>query len=405
MLMLLSGDQALMSAYNDGDVYYALAKLCGLTSDNDKKRWKNENQTTRQRMKSLQLGINYGMGIMSLAKGLDRHPLIASAVIDKHKRQYPRFWDWRADAVNSAMLERQMESVFGWPVYLSHSPNERSLYNFPMQANGAEMLRIAAVKMCEAGIVPNMLIHDGLLIEATDEGQIDHAREIMRGRPRGLRRIRDRRGYRSADGTGSAVSRQAADRPADVARDHGGIAGSRGDTEGGTAMSGTVNLDRFRSKRSKQADNGEKTARFKQSAPKELFDKVKLVHLQDRRWDDLYPANARLFHYLGIRSRRGQRSVLLTNTMAAEIGLSRERKRACLRDLERRGLIAVERQGQKNSASDGPATVTHNVTALSRRRGQHCHATRDSFCRTVTLRMTQVGLRNSLLTSLSVYFS
>ena len=32
----LSGDQALMSAYNDGDIYHALAKMCGLTEDNDR---------------------------------------------------------------------------------------------------------------------------------------------------------------------------------------------------------------------------------------------------------------------------------------------------------------------------------------------------------------------------------
>jgi DNA polymerase I len=128
----------------------------------------------------LQLGINYGMGVGSLAKGLDRHPLVASAIIEQHKRQYGRFWEWRADQVRSAKLERQMDTVFGWPLYLSTSPNERTLYNFPMQGNGAEMLRLAAWRMCEAGIIPNMLIHDGVLIEASNEEEIEHAKEIMR---------------------------------------------------------------------------------------------------------------------------------------------------------------------------------------------------------------------------------
>jgi DNA polymerase I len=176
----LSGDQALMSAYNDGDIYYALAKMCGLTEDNDKARWKRDNPAQRQRMKALQLGISYGMGVPSLAKGLDRHPLIASTIIEKHKRKYPRFWEWRADQVTSAMLERQMDSVFGWPLYLSTSPNERTLYNFKMQSNGAEMLRLAAWRMCESGIIPNMLIHDGVLIEAHGEDEIECAKEIMR---------------------------------------------------------------------------------------------------------------------------------------------------------------------------------------------------------------------------------
>ena len=176
----LSGDQALMAAYNDGDIYHALARMCGLTDDLDRVRWKNTSQAVRQRMKALQLGISYGMGVASLARGLDRHPLVASLVIEKHKRTYPRFWEWRADRVTSAMLERQMDTVFGWPMYLSTSPNVRTLYNFPMQGNGAEMLRLATARLCEAGIVPNMLIHDGILLEVSTEEEIEHAKEIMR---------------------------------------------------------------------------------------------------------------------------------------------------------------------------------------------------------------------------------
>jgi DNA polymerase I len=174
-----SGDRALMRDYTDGDIYHALAKMVGLTTDTDRVRWKRDNPAQRQRKKALQLAISYGMGVPSLAKGLDRHPLIASAIIEQHKQTYAQFWEWRADMVNSAMLERQMDSVFGWPMYLSTSPNERTLYNFPMQANGAEMLRLAAWHMVEAGIIPNMLIHDGVLIEVTDEAQIEQAKEIM----------------------------------------------------------------------------------------------------------------------------------------------------------------------------------------------------------------------------------
>ena len=40
-------------------------------------------------MKALQLGINYGMGVRSLSRGLDRHPLIGSEVIIRHQRAYP----------------------------------------------------------------------------------------------------------------------------------------------------------------------------------------------------------------------------------------------------------------------------------------------------------------------------
>ena len=73
-----------------------------------------------------------------------------------------------------------MQSVFGWPLYLSSSPNRRTLYNFPMQSGGAEMLRLAAVRLCDAGIIPSMLVHDAILLEADSEEQIAHAAEIMK---------------------------------------------------------------------------------------------------------------------------------------------------------------------------------------------------------------------------------
>jgi DNA polymerase I len=158
-----SEDCGLMDDYRSGDVYYGLAKLCDLTHGCDMKRWKVEHSDVRQRMKSLQLGINYGMGVPSLAKGLNRHPLIASGIIERHKRRYPRAWQYRSERVQAAMLDRRMETEFGWPLHISTSPNERTLFNFPMQGNGAEMLRLAAWRLCEAGIIPSMLIHDGIL--------------------------------------------------------------------------------------------------------------------------------------------------------------------------------------------------------------------------------------------------
>jgi hypothetical protein len=42
------------------------------------------------------------------------------------------------------------------------------------------MLRLAAWRLCEAGITPNMLIHDGLLLEVRDREQIAEAIEIMK---------------------------------------------------------------------------------------------------------------------------------------------------------------------------------------------------------------------------------
>lgn len=55
-------------------------------------------------MKALQLGISYGKGVRSLAKSLQRHRLIASEVIARHKRQYC--------TSNKALLETAPTTIF-----------------------------------------------------------------------------------------------------------------------------------------------------------------------------------------------------------------------------------------------------------------------------------------------------
>ena len=117
----LSGDAGLRAAYESGDVYHKAAFDAGLTTDPDRKHWAKSNPDFRNRMKTQQLGINYGMGVTSLAKGLQRHPVVACDMIEKHKRAYPRFWEWRQQQVEQAKIDRYVETVFGWPLHLTHS--------------------------------------------------------------------------------------------------------------------------------------------------------------------------------------------------------------------------------------------------------------------------------------------
>ena len=71
-----------------GDIYHALAQDVRPDQRHRHQALEDsESAAQRQRMKALQLGINYGMGVRSLSRGLDRHPLIASEVIIRHQRQ------------------------------------------------------------------------------------------------------------------------------------------------------------------------------------------------------------------------------------------------------------------------------------------------------------------------------
>ena len=83
-----------------------------------------------------------------------------------HKETYSMFWHWSEAAVNLAMLKGRLHTVFGWNIQVGPKANSRSLRNFPMQANGAEMLRLACCLATERGVRVCAPVHDAVLIEA-----------------------------------------------------------------------------------------------------------------------------------------------------------------------------------------------------------------------------------------------
>jgi len=76
------------------------------------------------------------------------------------------FWRWSDAAVDCAMLRGSISTVFGWTRHVGENPNPRSLRNFPCQANGAEMLRLACCFATERGVEVCAPVHDAVLITA-----------------------------------------------------------------------------------------------------------------------------------------------------------------------------------------------------------------------------------------------
>jgi DNA polymerase I len=71
---------------------------------------------------------------------------------------------WSDAAVDYAMLTGSLPTVFGWHIHVGENPNPRSLRNFPMQANGAELLRVACCVATELNIEVCAPVHDAVLI-------------------------------------------------------------------------------------------------------------------------------------------------------------------------------------------------------------------------------------------------
>lgn len=163
----LSGDSDMMVAYETGDPYLAFAKRAGAVPPDATKK---SHLATREQFKQASLAVQYGMAAAGLGSRLGVMEARAAELLGLHRRTYPRFWRWSDAVVEFAMLNNYLYTVFGWPLHITTSVEPiraPALRNFPMQGNGAEMLRLACCFATERGVRVCAPVHDALLIEAS----------------------------------------------------------------------------------------------------------------------------------------------------------------------------------------------------------------------------------------------
>jgi hypothetical protein len=175
----LFGDIPMLDNYLSGDPHLAFVKKAGLVpSDGTAKTHPRE----RELGKTVNFGMIYGMGERALAYRLQSPLITARSLIEGHHRIHHTYWHRLEEVVSAGLLFRRMETVFGWPLQIVSSSKETTMQNFTMQANGAEMMRIAAIAATEAGIEVCAPVHDAFLIRAPldrlDE-DVAHMRELM----------------------------------------------------------------------------------------------------------------------------------------------------------------------------------------------------------------------------------
>jgi hypothetical protein len=157
----LSGDLAMAAAYHSGDPYLTFGKQArAIPADATKASHKAQ----RELFKQCVLAVQYGMEAESLALRIGQPTIVARDLLAAHRETYQRFWRWSDAAVDQAMLTGSLHTVYGWHVHIGERSNPRSLRNFPMQANGAEMLRLACCLATERGVEVCAPVHDAVLI-------------------------------------------------------------------------------------------------------------------------------------------------------------------------------------------------------------------------------------------------
>lgn len=176
---VLSGDIVMQEAYRSGDPYLALAKQSGAVPLDATKA---SHPAERERFKACVLAVQYGMGAESLALRINQSKAHAQVLLDLHRRTYPKFWKWSDSLAEHFALGGTLQTTFGWPLNPHANPNLRSVRNFPMQAAGAEMLRIACILLADAGIRVCAPVHDAVLIETPTKelkATVGAAQDIM----------------------------------------------------------------------------------------------------------------------------------------------------------------------------------------------------------------------------------
>jgi hypothetical protein len=159
----LSGDPAMKAAYDSGDIYLGFAKAAkAVPTDSTRHTHKQE----RDLYKQCVLGVGYGMEEHSLALRIDQHILIARSLLRHHHEIFWHFWEWSDNRVRRTMFTNVTYTVFGWKYHVPPDPKVRSIRNFPMQANAAEIMRLAVCLGVENGITICCPVHDAVLIMA-----------------------------------------------------------------------------------------------------------------------------------------------------------------------------------------------------------------------------------------------
>ena len=168
---ILSNDDAMLEAYESGDPYLALGKRSGLIpQDADK------SHPMRDRFKVVCLMVQYGAGVESMAREMKCPVEEAEMILQIHQREFYKFWDWQEKMLDRFTYDCEYSTINGWTYKLPQGStfrqwgetegySENTLKNWIVQATGCEILRLAMVKVSEAGFKILGLMHDELIVE------------------------------------------------------------------------------------------------------------------------------------------------------------------------------------------------------------------------------------------------
>jgi DNA polymerase I len=166
----LSGDPLMLEFYRSGDPYLTFAKRVGAAPPDASKK---SHSKLRGRYKTGLLAIQYGAREETLASRLSAEgtPVTiteARAMIDQHHALFPVYWHWAEDWLAEAYRTGEMRTPSGWRCAVGDLETKPlSIINWPVQATGGDILRIACVWASRYRLQLLAPVHDAVLLEST----------------------------------------------------------------------------------------------------------------------------------------------------------------------------------------------------------------------------------------------
>jgi hypothetical protein len=163
----LSNDPIMLDFYYSGDPYLSFARRVGAAPAGATKK---THGPLRDRYKPGLLSIQYGIGPETLAARLGISTFAAHEMWAQHRELFAVYWQWTEDWLAHVLDTGLMWTPLGWPCRTGITEfNTRSLVNFPVQATGADILRVAVVLATRHGLELLGPVHDALLLGAPIE--------------------------------------------------------------------------------------------------------------------------------------------------------------------------------------------------------------------------------------------
>ena len=173
---VLAGDDSILGAYaKEGDFYLNIAHSMGLC---ERGATKATHADLRSKIKVLVLAASYGMGKQSAAKLMEVGESDAASLMRKFRKAHHRYFGWIEAELGATWVRGSTHTRFGWPIHVPPIPNERSFMNFPLQAHGADILRIVCCALTEQGGSVCFPLHDSVGVEVPLGSENDAVAQI-----------------------------------------------------------------------------------------------------------------------------------------------------------------------------------------------------------------------------------